>query len=143
MNSKIKILDNLIESTPFFNHPRYWHLYRRLKRYIDNPIERSYIPFYIHNFTDINIPVNNNLIEKKNILNANLYKLWELTKNNTLQKTLLDSRFKILKNNIVDSQKITKLSYSNGFMMQCDWCGNIWDGCAQCNCSLNNFDLCY
>jgi hypothetical protein len=19
-------------------------------------------------------------------------------------------------------------------MMQCDYCGNIWDGCAQCNC---------
>ena len=24
-------------------------------------------------------------------------------------------------------------------MIQCDNCGNIWDGCAQCNCNMNPY----
>ena len=149
MDYKMKAFDELLQSTPYFNHPEYWKLYRRLQKYIESEEEREYIPFYQENFTDVNIPlcdIVTKLRRNENMSNENLLKLWKLVQINTLTKTLSDSRFKVLKNKIIDNEAVkplTEKDWDYGYMMRCDWCGNIWDGCAQCTCSLDDPDICY
>jgi hypothetical protein len=127
-------LDELVIEIDKCNQPFEWSIYYEI---IKNETSYKYFPWTI--FEDHEKFIE--LIELAENYEKNYDKIKKMVYNITIELTIKMDRFNVLKNGkIIDKRTDFEIPKD---LFQCDYCGNVWDGMAQCDCSyryLINFD---
>jgi hypothetical protein len=128
-------LDELVIKIEKCNQPFIWSIYYEI---IKN--ERNYKEFPWAIFEDHNKFIE--LIKLVDNYTENFDKIKKMVYDITIELTLEMGRFNVLKSGKVIDKRIDFTIPEDLF--RCGYCGNVWDGFAQCDCCyryLINFDI--